>query len=747
MNDNDKTKTYGNVNSNDKTGLYKSDSDHENKTGLYGLGDGSKTGVYSDSSTASAKFEQGIAVGDALTINNTNYRVVEVISEGTGEANVFKIENDDKKQFALKLYYEFRNVSEEPNGIALGRIQQLDDPDILKLISFGVGPNKYLGKYCYEISEFAFGGNLFDVEDFSMKYTPSFIESEVIPQIYLALTKLHEYKIYHCDLKPGNILYKDKEQTDLILGDYGSAKAYDLESEKSIRKSSTVKGTEFYLPPEQARGIVSEKNDYYSFGMVLLHLLYPNALTAGNDFGKVDNDKFEQIVERQYSQKPIVDFNPVYKRLNNLIEGLTLLNHLNRWGPAEVERWMNGETIDISYYATKASDVKPLKLGPVVIADAIEFTRYLETKASWFEDLFEDEDVYKLIKDWLDSYIGIPDRKRFEKLVSLYRPAGKAILKEAVCMFFAPDRPLIVENQNFNFTNTNNINKLVSDFIAKIDENYRLFSSDMVAIYIFKLEFVLKSLYYQSDGKDAIKAVLAKLYTVFDEAVELPDQFDYNCSLTKHFNRTKGEDNIYQSFIKLAYALNPERPYIDNNNKAIADIEELAVYYVKNKDLFEDKYHKLERTGLLQKFGNQKVKDNNLKNFCESILLKHSELQLKINYISFEKICQVHYSVCWVLDTYLKKHDVDEVFVIKEDDSKIYAEKNTGSTTKALQKFMDGIESDNGGQAFSEASLKDIKNQFTAAHRKYFRLNNIVSAVSIVLIVGMLVAIVYKITV
>jgi serine/threonine protein kinase len=98
---------------------------------------------------------------------------------------------------------------------------------------------------------------------------------------------LHQHRIYHCDLKPQNIFFLDEAQIDIVIGDYGSAKTFEFDAEKQSRKTTTVKGTDFYLPPEQARGFISEKNDYYSFGMILLHLVYPGSCSDAGKRSKI----------------------------------------------------------------------------------------------------------------------------------------------------------------------------------------------------------------------------------------------------------------------------------------------------------------------------------------------------------------------------------------------------------------------------------------------------------------------------
>lgn len=293
----------------------------------------------------------GIRQGDKIILRGNKFSITGIISESIDKAVIYKIENESKQTFALKLYFEFSYQKEEPNFETLKRIKEVTDPNILKLHDFGVGADKYQGKYCYEISDFVEGGDLFAVTNFKEKYTKNFIETSIVPEILNGIKKLHEFKIYHCDLKPSNIFYKNSNQTDLLIGDYGSAKAFDLESESEAHITSYFSGTTVFMAPEQVRGIISEKNDYYSFGMILLYLLYPEHLSNDNNISQIDKRKFEKIVERQYNNKPIIDFNPAFKRLNTLIEGLTLFNHINRFGKGEVEKWLHGQENEVKHEA------------------------------------------------------------------------------------------------------------------------------------------------------------------------------------------------------------------------------------------------------------------------------------------------------------------------------------------------------------------------------------------------------------
>jgi len=224
--------------------------------------DSNKTSIYEDSVKLTKKSVHNLKAGDKIVLKDKEYLIIEIISESTGEAVIYKVKDTEKNTFALKLYYEFHNAENEPNTEALTRIQNIEDEDILKLIDFGTGVNKFRGKYCYEISDFAHGFDLLSIESIKEKYSLYFIEKELIPQIFKGILRLHNHKIYHCDLKPQNVFYLDKEQKEIVIGDYGSAKTFEFDAAKSSRKTTTVKGTDFYLPPEQARGFISEKNHY-----------------------------------------------------------------------------------------------------------------------------------------------------------------------------------------------------------------------------------------------------------------------------------------------------------------------------------------------------------------------------------------------------------------------------------------------------------------------------------------------------
>ncbi len=485
------------------------------KTEIYS--NNSKTTTYGDSKQGTKETVHKLNVGDDITLNKKDYKILEIISESTGEAVIYKIQDNKNKLYGLKLYFEFTDSEHEPNPEALARIKEIKDVDILRLYDYGTGVNKYQGKYCFEISDFALGYDLLSVKDLKTKYTPEFLEKEVVPQIFLGILKLHENRIYHCDLKPRNIFYLDKEQIEIVIGDYGSAKTFEFDAEKQSRKTTTVKGSDFYLPPEQARGFISKKNDYYSFGMILLHLFYPEKiLTDINKPKNVSHSKFKQIIERQFEAKPIIDFNPEYERINNLIEGLTLVDFNLRWGKEQIEKWIKGERLDVIYkksgISTQSQYNDALIFSGHTINAVEDLRDYILSSSDWYVDLIEDEDNKKDFTDWIIKLYDGDKSKRsaFNRIIKDYSQEGIDIVGDAVIRFFIHEHPVFFGLKEFDFYKTKDLQRTVAEaFSHLIFKIWNSSSQKDIRLYIFRFEFALRQ---REKGKREVNKILKLFY-------------------------------------------------------------------------------------------------------------------------------------------------------------------------------------------------------------------------------------------
>ncbi|MDD3875160.1 MAG: SH3 domain-containing protein [Bacteroidales bacterium] len=658
---------------NDITGAYH--EDEENKTSAYKDVDDDKTSAYTSESISENNLKRtiahGLAIGEDITLKEKTYRLLDVISEGTGEAIIYKIADKKKQIFALKLYYEFRNSNEEPNHETLNRIKNLNNSDILKLHDFGAGADKFQGKFCYEISAFACGGDLLSVSHFKEKYTSVFIENQLVNEIFKGIKELHKLKIYHCDLKPSNIFYTDASQINIVIGDYGSAKAYDLDSEKDVRKSSIVKGTEAYISPEQARGVVTGKNDYYALGMILLHLLYPESLTDGINFKKIQQLKINKIVERQTKRIPIIDFNDQYKRLNALIEGLTLYDFTLRWGKDEIEKWLKNEDIKVVYNSNLESNARPIKLGSTSIKDENDFITFIEANENFYEILIEDQDTYRTVKQWMDEYYDIPTRKKIDQIIRFYEPLGKTYIKEALLRYFDLKRPLIIDMKIYDFFNTTSPVETLNLYISHIDDIYKITEISQLKFLFFQLEFSLRQIHVQTNDKTTkalFMAMLEKLMSPF--GIVLSD-FNYKTQLHELIEQNKS-NILYKQLLDLFYVFNTNRVFRDFNNNNISEMKELALFFVKDKALNDILI--AEKNKFLSILKKEHLIDFDINDLIFEILKGETVAEMKLVDITFDrsKNFKITYNYYKSLNPFLNKNKIDAELTSESSSNMIF---------------------------------------------------------------------------
>ncbi|RCV39576.1 hypothetical protein SETIT_8G235100v2 [Setaria italica] len=117
------------------------------------------------------------------------------------------------------------------------------------------------------VEEYTPNGNLSDIIEGQCPQMDWSIIFQIIQGMAQGIAHLHWKNIIHMDLKPENILF-DSNMNPKIC-DFEMCKIFDQEVTQEVTEE--LAGTLGYMAPEYiAQGVISAKNDVYSFGLLVL---------------------------------------------------------------------------------------------------------------------------------------------------------------------------------------------------------------------------------------------------------------------------------------------------------------------------------------------------------------------------------------------------------------------------------------------------------------------------------------------
>lgn len=137
-------------------------------------------------------------------------------------------------------------------------LRKMGHPSIVRFYDYGVD-----GPYFFIAMDWINGPNLKqELERLKGNVSLSFV-GKCLADISSALHYAHGKRLFHCDIKPSNILINTGN--NFVLADFGIAR---------IRGDRFEGGTALYMAPEQfVNGAISARTDVYSLGITLFEML------------------------------------------------------------------------------------------------------------------------------------------------------------------------------------------------------------------------------------------------------------------------------------------------------------------------------------------------------------------------------------------------------------------------------------------------------------------------------------------
>jgi serine/threonine-protein kinase len=201
------------------------------------------------------------------------YQLGRELGRGGMGAVYLAYDPDTKRQVALKVLLDhlaatpsFRKQFQREAKL----IARLDHEYIAPIYDFGEYNNQP-----FIVIPYLSGGTLANKLAQGQPKLKSNQLASIIKRVAIALDEAHRHNIIHQDVKPGNILFNDKDEA--FLSDFGIA----VLQVSNLAAESHMGGTPQYMSPEQIKalmkkgepGILDGRSDIYALGVVLFEML------------------------------------------------------------------------------------------------------------------------------------------------------------------------------------------------------------------------------------------------------------------------------------------------------------------------------------------------------------------------------------------------------------------------------------------------------------------------------------------
>lgn len=390
-------------------------------------------------------------------------------------AKAYKVEDkiDPKKElFAL-----ICSNNTAPRSSFLPYIKSIDNPNIMKLVEFGIvsTPPKNSRNMAL-IYRTPLGGKVFEgnTTELILKNQPDKIKPTILG-LLSASEVIKGYNITHRAIRPDNLYYRNIDKKEIIVGDC-------LASFPAFYQPPAYETVESLMAIKEGRGNGSDKNDIYSIGVVALSLFLGHDLLKDLSLPEVLRLKIkkgsfaallgEEKIPNQYA--------PIFK-------GLLNDSPEQRWGYVQAYNILEGKPGINNITTTIEKPKKSLTInGEKVYTPRDVAISMLNYPNEAFELLKNGKVI-----DWAKS--GLENEKLATKIDKLFSGDISGInniemLISKVCICIAPQLPVKIDDITLFPDGTPKAIFYAIKTESDVKPFYNLFSSDLIKLWYTEQE-------------------------------------------------------------------------------------------------------------------------------------------------------------------------------------------------------------------------------------------------------------------
>ena len=221
----------------------------------------------------------------------------------------------------------------------------------------------------------------------------------IVSELAQGLAHVQALQILHRDLKPENVLVRALEPLSLVLTDFGIASLRMATQHFTGGARSTR-----YAAPEALTGVLDDKADWWSLGMIVLE-----ATLGRHPYDGLS----EQVANYHLATKPVDTRGIFHDDLRKLCRGLLLRDPQRRWGATEVRRWLASDpTLPAPEEAALSVALRPYKVADAQCGTAVELAATLAKNwqigckdlmrgslGAWVEHELHDHNLLRTLQD------------------------------------------------------------------------------------------------------------------------------------------------------------------------------------------------------------------------------------------------------------------------------------------------------------------------------------------------------------